>query len=106
MLHIPLELILQLLYLSILYIDQLSQSIELCLEFLILRAHVFSQMADLVIEPLLELIVYYLYLPILLLHHVQEVLSILLNNTLQPNYLVIFLLLCALVLLEHSIING
>lgn len=106
MLHIPLELILQLLYLSILYIDQLSQSIELCLEFLILRAHVFSQMADLVIEPLLELIVYYLYLPILLLHHVQEVLSILLNNTLQPNYLVIFLFLCALVLLEHSIING
>ncbi len=70
MLQVPLEFILQLLYFSILDIDQLSQPIKLCLELLILRAHVFSQMADLVVEPLLEFIVYYLYLSVFLLYHV------------------------------------
>ena len=70
MLQVPLEFILQLLYFSILDINQLSQPIELSLELLVLRAHVLSQMADLVVEPLLEFIVYYLYLSVFLLHHV------------------------------------
>ena len=42
MLQVSLEFILQLLYFSILDVDQLSQPIELSLEFLILRAHVLS----------------------------------------------------------------
>ena len=58
MLQVPLEFILQLLYFSILDIDQLSQPIKLGLELLVLGAHVFSQMADLVVEPLLEFVVY------------------------------------------------
>ncbi len=57
-LQVSLEFILQLLYFSILDVDQLSQPIELGLELLILGAHVFSQMADLVVEPLLEFVIY------------------------------------------------
>ncbi len=68
-LHVSLELILQLLDFSILDIYQLSQAIELSLKFLILRAHILAQMADLIVESLLEFIIYKLDLLILLLDH-------------------------------------
>jgi hypothetical protein len=104
-LHIPLQFILQLLYFSILYIYQFPQPIKLSLEFLILRTHVLPEMTDLIIESLLEFIIYYLYLPVLLLNHMQEILSILLYHSFKPHYLIIFLFLGSLVLLEYSIIN-
>ena len=56
-------------------------------------------MADLIVEDLLELVPDEVDFLVLLLHHVHEILPVLLHDLLQPADLVVLLLLDALVLL-------
>ena len=62
-------------------------------------AHVLPEVADLIVEDLLELVPDEVDLLVLLLDHVHEILPILLDHLLQPADLVVLLLLDALVLL-------
>lgn len=98
-LEVDLELLLQVFNLRVLDLDELAQSLQFRVEFLVLVAHVLPEVADLIVEDLLEFIPDEVDLFVLLLHHVHEILPVLLDDLLQPADFVVLLLLDALVLL-------
>lgn len=65
-------------------------------------AHVLAEVANLIVEDLLELVPDEVDFLVLLLHHVHEIFPVLLHHPLQPVYLVLLLLLDSLVLLINS----
>lgn len=92
----------QVLNLRVFDLDELAQALELCAEFLVLVPHVLLEVADLVIEDLLELVPDYVDFLVLFLHHVHEIFSVLLDHLLQPADLIVLLLLHSLVLLVNG----
>lgn len=84
----------------------MAQALQFCIEFLVLMAHVLSEVADLIIEDLLELIPYKIDFLVLLLDHVHEILPALLHYFLQPIYLIVLLLLNPLVFLVNGSVGA
>lgn len=67
--------------------------------------HVLPEVADLIVKDLLELVTDDINLFVLFLHHLHEILSVLLDDLLQSVDLIVLLLLDSLVLLENGSIG-
>ena len=86
--------------------DQFSESVEFSGEAGVLLAHVLPEVAELIVEQLFELDPQLLYLPVLFLHHAQEVLPVLRHHSLQALDLSLLLPPAPLLLLEAGGVAG